>query len=77
MPHCHSTKDEQLSYVASEKPLTEGVETKGAEVISLKSMEENHIRELLQRYRGNRKQVADALGISERTIYRKLKRLGI
>jgi transcriptional regulator with PAS, ATPase and Fis domain len=44
---------------------------------TLKSMEEKHIRDLLDRYQGNRKQVAAALGISERTMYRKLKRMGI
>lgn len=44
---------------------------------SLKSMEEKHIRDLLVSHQGNRKRVADALGISERTIYRKIKRLGI
>ena len=44
---------------------------------TLKSIEEKHIRELLNRYQGNRKQVANALGISERTIYRKLKIFGI
>jgi transcriptional regulator with PAS, ATPase and Fis domain len=44
---------------------------------TLKSMEEEHIRDLLDRHHGNRKKVADALGISERTVYRKLKSLGI
>ena len=77
MPQCKHTEVEHESCVASEKPLTEGTVTKAAEVASLKSMEEKHIRDLLERYQGNRKQVADALGISERTIYRKIKRLGI
>ena len=44
---------------------------------SLKSLEEQHIRGLLEQFNGNRKMVADELGISERTIYRKLKALGI
>lgn len=44
---------------------------------TLKSIEEKHIKELLGRHHGNRKRVADILGISERTIYRKLKHLGI
>ena len=77
MPHCRNSEMEQVSHAVSEMISTEGVEKKRKEVISLKSMEEKHIRELLERYQGNRKQVADALGISERTIYRKLKRLGI
>ena len=45
--------------------------------VSLKGLEEQHIRSLLDQFNGNRKMVADALGISERTIYRKLKALGI
>ncbi len=44
---------------------------------TLKTIEEQHIRGLLARYNGNRKKVAVALDISERTIYRKLKDLGI
>jgi len=44
---------------------------------SLKTVEEQHIRTLLEKFGGNRKQVADVLGVSERTIYRKLKALGI
>jgi DNA-binding NtrC family response regulator len=44
---------------------------------NLKDIEKQHINELMERYGGNRKMVADALGVSERTIYRKLKKLGI
>ena len=44
---------------------------------SLKDIETYHIRELLQRFDGNRKMVAEALGVSERTMYRKLKKLGL
>ncbi|MGD8312954.1 MAG: sigma-54 dependent transcriptional regulator, partial [Gammaproteobacteria bacterium] len=40
---------------------------------NLKSLEEEHIRQLLERYSGNRRKVAKALGVSERTVYRKLK----
>jgi transcriptional regulator with PAS, ATPase and Fis domain len=47
----------------------------GNSAASLKDLEAEHIRQLLQRYDGNRKKVAEALGISERTIYRKLKKL--
>jgi PAS domain S-box-containing protein len=41
---------------------------------TLQDVEARHIAELLRRHGGNRKQVAAALGISERTLYRKLKR---
>lgn len=50
-------------------------ETNGSK--TLKDIEAQHIKDLLDQYHGNRKKVADALGISERTIYRKLKGLGI
>jgi len=50
---------------------------KKAEQLSLKDLEAQHITELLDQFHGNRKKAADALGISERTIYRKLKDLGI
>ncbi len=41
---------------------------------SIASVEADHIAKLLQSYNGHRRNVADALGISERTLYRKLKR---
>ena len=40
-------------------------------------MEAEHISALLSRYSGHRRNVADILGISERTLYRKLKRYGL
>jgi len=44
---------------------------------TLQSMEAQHIVQLLKLHHGNRRQVAAALGISERTMYRKLKRYGL
>ena len=44
------------------------------EIPSLKKMEAQHITDLLRLYAGNRRKVADAMGVSERTLYRKLKR---
>jgi DNA-binding NtrC family response regulator len=41
---------------------------------SLHDLESGHIARLLDRYGGNRRQVAAAIGVSERTLYRKLKR---
>jgi DNA-binding NtrC family response regulator len=41
---------------------------------SLKNVEAQHIAGLLRLYAGNRRKVADAMGVSERTLYRKLKR---
>jgi DNA-binding NtrC family response regulator len=42
----------------------------------LRNLELHYMRALLARYDGNRRQVAQTLGISERTLYRKLKRYG-
>jgi two-component system response regulator AtoC len=47
----------------------------GADPVSLQQVEAHHIAELLRKYGNSRKQVAAVLGISERTLYRKLKRL--
>ena len=44
---------------------------------TLENMEAQHISQLLKLHNGNRRQVAVALGISERTMYRKLKRYGL
>ncbi|MDA8364808.1 MAG: sigma 54-interacting transcriptional regulator [Gammaproteobacteria bacterium] len=41
---------------------------------SIRAVERSHIAELLERFSGHRRAVADALGISERTLYRKLRR---
>ena len=44
---------------------------------SLSELEKQQISKLLDVYAGNRKDVADALGISVRTLYRRLKKLGL
>ena len=41
---------------------------------SLQDVEAQHISRLLQEHSNNRREVAEALGISERTLYRKLKK---
>ena len=43
--------------------------------LSLQKAGEDLIRKALEKYKGNRKQAAAELGISERTLYRKLKEL--
>ncbi len=43
----------------------------------LRDIERRHIVRLLERHGGNRKQTADLLGISERTLYRKIKGYGL
>ena len=44
---------------------------------SLHDVEAQHISQLLQQYNNNRRRVAETLGISERTLYRKLKKYGL
>jgi PAS domain S-box-containing protein len=44
---------------------------------SLRDVEEDYIRDLLERHHGRRRKVADVMGISERTLYRKLRRYGL
>ncbi|MES0328085.1 MAG: sigma 54-interacting transcriptional regulator [Gammaproteobacteria bacterium] len=78
LPHCnelHEAENRKLNRELS-SPIAAIDEKKGKQV-TLKGMEEERIRDLLDRLQGNRKKVADALGVSERTIYRKLKNLGI
>jgi two-component system, NtrC family, response regulator AtoC len=43
----------------------------------LREVEANYIAELLVRHGGHRRRVAQVMGISERTLYRKLKRYGL
>jgi two-component system response regulator AtoC len=43
---------------------------------SMVALETQHIQTLLARHNGHRRKVAAILGISERTLYRKLKKLG-
>lgn len=44
---------------------------------SMADVESQYIAELLKRYKGHRRTVADVLGISERTLYRKLNQYGL
>jgi two-component system response regulator AtoC len=45
----------------------------GGAAASLQEVEARHIAELLERYAGSRKKTAQVMGISERTLYRKIK----
>lgn len=44
---------------------------------SISELEANHIARLLELHHGHRRRVAEILGISERTLYRKLNRYGL
>jgi len=43
------------------------------ESLSLEKKEKDYIRKALEKYKGRRKEAARELGISERTLYRKIK----
>jgi transcriptional regulator with PAS, ATPase and Fis domain len=47
------------------------------EMVSLESMEKFMIKKALKKYNNRRKEAADELGISERTLYRKIKEYDI
>lgn len=47
------------------------------ESLSLEDMENKMIQKALKKYKGRRKDAAEELGISERTLYRKIKQYGI
>ena len=56
--------------------ICEAPETKSP-AASIAALEAEHIAKLLLSYNGHRRHVADTLGISERTLYRKLKRYNL
>ena len=55
------------------KPREEEPEEQDGGTLSLEKSETELIRKALEKYDGNRKLAAEELGISERTLYRKLK----
>jgi transcriptional regulator with PAS, ATPase and Fis domain len=69
--------EEPAAQNAGTIPETASVQTMGNRSSSLGDVEAQHIRELLDRYTGNRRLVAKDLGISERTLYRKLKKFNL
>jgi two-component system response regulator AtoC len=71
-----STDEPDASSVPAQSPV-DSQQTRGNGNRSLDDIEATHIRELLNRYVGKRRQVAADLGISERTLYRKLKKYNL
>jgi transcriptional regulator with PAS, ATPase and Fis domain len=64
----------QRPYVHEEEPSdAEEIE----EVLSLQDTEKELIRKALEKHNNRRKNAADELGISERTLYRKIKEYGL
>jgi len=75
LPHCHKSETTEASNTVLITPTTEPPTEKIQELLSLKAIEKQHIVTLLEKFKGNRKLTASALGICERTMYRKLKEL--
>lgn len=61
----------------SDAVLAELASNPASTTTSMAEIEAQHIEKLLHSYSGHRRNVADALGISERTLYRKLKRYNL
>ena len=73
--------DDSLGIRRSESPVTDiedddedSIETffQGKEIPSIEEAEMFLIRQALKRFDGNRRKASEALGVSERTLYRKL-----
>ncbi|MBT8119457.1 MAG: sigma-54-dependent Fis family transcriptional regulator, partial [Gammaproteobacteria bacterium] len=75
LPNCINSDAVASDQISNAAPASTS-SAKPNEQATLKDIEAQHISDLLDKYHGNRKKAADALGISERTIYRKLKNLG-
>jgi len=73
LPAESSSALEHGQYITAEPLLEEERE----EPITLKSLTDQNILSALKRNNNNRKKAAEELGISERTIYRKIKELGL
>ena len=54
------------------RELVESAENRDGAALSLASVERQHILKMLEFHGGNRQQTADTLGISRKTLYRKL-----
>ena len=49
----------------------------GDEIPSIEATEQFLIKQALEKYDGNRRRASETLGISERTLYRKLDQYGL
>lgn len=76
---CISGVLQQLQSRRSRSPAIDTIppENTPAAAMNLDDLESQHINWLLKQHSGNRRKVAASLGVSERTMYRKLKRLNL
>jgi transcriptional regulator with PAS, ATPase and Fis domain len=64
----------RAEHISFEEAPAPAIQAAGKQGKSIRQMEADRIRELLVTHKGHRRTVADELGISERTLYRKLKK---
>lgn len=72
IPHSQKQGDENPIIISGDKNNFETVEVM-EETLSLNDMEKDMISKALKKFNGKRKDAAEELGISERTLYRKIK----
>jgi transcriptional regulator with PAS, ATPase and Fis domain len=72
--HIQDRRDEVVSY--DDDPEDQYFEAAADEDMSIKTANQELIEKVLEKHGGNRKAAAAELGISERTLYRKIKQLG-
>ncbi len=65
------------SHGLQEQPDVASSGVESPQVVSLQGNEARHIAELLKQFDGNRRRIAQSLGISERTLYRKLRKYSL
>lgn len=76
--HSFDTYETNRPIILSEKNNSGYNETEDVEeILSIEAMEKDMIRKALKKYNYRRKDAADELGISERTLYRKIKEYNI
>ena len=73
VPYAEQHAQTQEAEVQEAEVIREPIVTK-PEPLTMESAEEEMIRKALERHGGNRKEAAAELGISERTLYRKIKK---
>ena len=73
IPEKHESTQHQPTPTVSEDKYSFAEEIEEEETLSLQDKEIELIKKSLERHNGKRKAAAEELGISERTLYRKIK----